>query len=77
MNQKRRAIIRKIIDALEQQKNDIEEMRDEESEARDNLPENLQGTEKYEAIELAVDQLSEAIDNLDDVINTLTEALGE
>lgn len=47
----------------------VEELRDELQNWLDNLPENLQGGSKAEALE-------EAISNLEDVISNLEEAEG-
>ena len=42
-------------------------IRDAEQKSLDNVPDSLQGTESYEAGELAVDTLDEIIDMLADV----------
>lgn len=53
----------------------------EEEEALENIPENLQDTERYEQTENAVDCLEIVIDTISefldaDLIDTLTEAQG-
>ena len=48
--------------------NDLEAIKDEEEEARDNLPESLQDSERAEA-------MGEAIDNLEEAIEYLEEAM--
>lgn len=60
---------------------DIGIIKDEEEEYRDNIPENLQGSERYSSAEEAVNNLDsayetlqEAFDNLGDVISSLEEA---
>ena len=60
---------------------DIEIIKDEEEEYRDNIPENLQGSDRYSAAEEAIDNLNsaydtlqEAFDNLNDVVSSLEEA---
>lgn len=60
---------------------DIEAVFDEESEYRDNMPENLQGSEKYEkadsacdSLESAKDTFDEALESLNDVVSSLEEA---
>ena len=60
---------------------DIENIRDEESEALENIPESLQETERYAQSEAAADNLEEAYDifsdmrdSLDAVINSLEAA---
>lgn len=63
--------------------NDLESIKSEEEECFENIPENLQDSERYTAAEEAVDNLEnacdtlqEAIDNLVDVISSLEEAGG-
>lgn len=68
MNNIRRKKLAKLYEELETSKSLIEEIYDEESEAFDNIPENLEGTERYEKAE-------EAVDNLDSAISSLEEAL--
>lgn len=75
MNQQRRNNIRQIISVLENQKFDLEQLIEEENEARENLPENLNGSSKYEAMELVEDQMIEAADQLDDLIDKLLEII--
>ena len=40
---------------------------DKEQDAMDNLPENLQCTERFEAMENAVDNLNDALEKIDEV----------
>lgn len=49
----------------------LEEVRDEEQDAFDNLPEGLQDSERGDLMQEAVDTLDEAIDTLDDVLSSL------
>ena len=60
MNQKQREVISDIIAKLE----DVES---EEREKRENAPENLYDSEKYERMEELADTISEAIDLLREV----------
>ena len=60
----------------------VEEIRDEEEEYMENMPENLQGSERYEIAEAAVDALSSAVDwfdnaDIDELTSSLEEAKGE
>lgn len=48
MNNSRRKRISKIADALNELKGQIDELYEEEQEAFENIPESLQGTERYE-----------------------------
>lgn len=88
MNRERRKSIRQIVVEIEElQSNmealleEIEIVKDEESEYLENIPENLQYSERYEIAEMAVENLESAYDafeeikdNLDDVISSLEEA---
>ncbi len=49
----------------------LEEVRDEEQDAFDNLPEGLQDSERGDMMQEAIGNLDEAIDNLDDVLSSL------
>ena len=73
MNKVRRKNLQSIIDRLEDIKADLEEITYEEEEYRDNIPENLQGSEKYERADEACDNLNDAADN--EVIDSLTTAM--
>lgn len=47
---------------------------EQEEDALDNMPENLQGSERYEKIEAAVDFLNDASDCIDSAIEKINEA---
>lgn len=74
MNNFRRTEIKRIINALEELKEDIDSLADEEQEYVDNFPENLQSSARYEAAEEALSNLNDAADYLDDVMDYLGEA---
>ncbi len=61
MNKTQRYIIQECI-------NTLSEIMDEEQDKFDNAPENLQGTEQYEKFEENAEQIQEAIDILEEVI---------
>lgn len=87
MNKARRKSLASIIGRLEELKEelesitaDLEEIKDEEAEYFDNIPENLQNSERYERAETALDALESAHDtlteiDLDEVIEQITEAI--
>lgn len=93
MNKTRRQAIDKIkqriaeeipTDIISSILEDIEAIKDEEQESLDNMPENLQGSERYEASEAAVDSLDEAYsaleelnDNIQNALDYLDDAKGE
>lgn len=47
---------------------------EQEEDALDNMPENLQGSERYEKIEAAVDLLNDASECIDAAIEKINEA---
>ena len=75
MNKERRAEIKEILELLdkvtadlEEIQNSIENIKDEEQEYLDNIPENLQGSDKYTKAEEAVENLETAYDSLGEAI---------
>ena len=76
MNNQRREKLRKAEQALNAASEYIEDVLDEEQDSLDNIPENLQGSNRYEQMEIAVDKLNEAIDQIESVKECLDEAVG-
>lgn len=81
MNNTRRNEIKKVVERIyklqelaEEIKNDLECIKDEEEDYRDNMPENLQESDRYYASEEASENLEESIDILDTIINELTDS---
>lgn len=75
MNKNRRKELQHIIDGLDILKSNLEDIQTEEEEYRDNIPENMQSSEKYEIAEAACDAMSEAIDNLEEAIGNIESAI--
>ena len=74
MNKNRRERLQDAIAHLGQAAQIVERVRDDESESMNNMPENLQGTERYETMENAVDALEEAITNINDANDLIEQA---
>lgn len=74
MNKARRKALDEIISKIEEAKELLENLQAEEEEYRDNVPENLQGSERYEAADAAVDNMSSAVDALDEAISSIESA---
>ena len=55
-------------------RDELETIRDKEDEYRENIPESLQGGEKYELSESASDSMNEALDSLDEAISSIESA---
>ena len=66
MNAKRRRLLTKVIFYVDSALSLLDEARDYEQDALDNIPENLQDGELYEKIEQAIENLDSAIDSLSD-----------
>lgn len=89
MNKKRRAEIASVIlvlvsakqcndaavtsDKIEDAKGDISSILADEQDCLNNVPENLEGSERYDAMENAVDNLEDAIDALDDALSSIED----
>ena len=74
MNKARRKALDEVISKIEEAKELLENLQAEEDEYRDNMPENLQGSERYEAADAAVDNMSSAVDALDEAISSIESA---
>jgi len=80
MNKTRRKQIEKALEELtgikeriEEFKSMVEGIKDEEQDYYDNVPENLQGTERYETSEQAADNLDVAFQAIESVESSLEE----
>lgn len=74
MNNKRRKQISRVIEQIEDSKETLADILNDEAQAFDNMPESLLESERAEASQNAIDLLDEAINNLDEAINNLEEA---
>lgn len=63
-----------LISQIEEISDALESIKSDEEEYRDNIPENLQSSERYEKAEEAVCMMEDAIDNLSDAMSNLEEA---
>lgn len=75
MNEKRRGKLRTAVSMLERASSIISDVLDEEEEVLDNIPENLQGSERYEKIEDTCVNLYDASEDLDSVIENINNAI--
>ncbi|MBR4499795.1 MAG: hypothetical protein IKP11_04575 [Paludibacteraceae bacterium] len=76
MNAARRKEIERAIDLLYQAKEIIENVRDDEQDAYDNMPESLQYSERGERMSENVDALDNAADyDIEDIITNLNEII--
>ena len=73
MNKARRATLNAIMNAITEQKYALESVRDDEETAKDNLPESLQGSDRYDTMEEAVNAMDDAICSIEEAINRLED----
>jgi hypothetical protein len=74
MNEKRRKALRLAITEAESLKSTIEQLRDEEQDYYDCMPEGLQSGNKGDAAQETIQQLEEAIASAESVIDALNVA---
>lgn len=74
MNRARRDKLSELMLKIESLSFELEALKDEEDEYRENMPENLQYGEKYEASETASDNMGSAIDSLNEAMDYINEA---
>ena len=74
MNKARRKALAEIREQLEVLQDQLMTISEEEEEYRDNIPENLQCSERYEKADQACDALSYACDSLEELISYIEEA---
>lgn len=74
MNNARRKKLQKIHDLIEEIYAQIEDIMGEEEEARDNVPESLQGGDLYEAMEDAISNMEDALSSIEEASSSIEEA---
>lgn len=75
MNNVRRDQIRELVISLEALYANLETIMYEETDYKDNIPENLQTSSRYETSETAVSALEDALSGIDDVISYCNSAI--
>lgn len=74
MNRIRRKEIQEVISKIEELYEQVENIKSDEEDYRDNMPENLWNSVRYEKAEDARTVLEDALDNLSDAMSNLEEA---
>lgn len=74
MNQKTRNELHKMELALELMRDRIEELKEREEDKRDNMPEGLQDTDQWFAMDSAAQELEDALSGIDDAMTSIGEA---
>ena len=75
MNKKRRELLKSARPFLTQAASIIERAAEQESDCLDNMPENLQDTDRYEKMEKAVANLEAALEHIENAQDYLSEAI--
>jgi len=73
MNKARRQQLRKWLEDLEAIRSELETIMNDEQEYHDNIPENLQSSERACDSEEAIDQMNEAISSIEDAMSIVEE----
>lgn len=71
MNNIRRKEIKKVVTAIEDLLDKLEELKDEEQEYIDNMPENLQMSDKAMEAESNVETMDDAISDIKEALDNL------
>lgn len=66
MNNKRREKLRRAIEYIGKASDIIEQVIDEEQDSMDNVPENLQMSDRYESMEIIIDSLEDVVTCIDE-----------
>ena len=75
MDNKRRDELKSALQMLSRVENTLNSVCDKEEDCMDNYPENLQGSERFEKMEDAVDNLSEALEALGEARSAIEAAI--
>lgn len=77
MNNERRDRLRGAVRKLSDVQLIVGVVCDKEEDCLDNYPENLQGTERFERTELAVDSLNDALERLEEAKEHIQNAISQ
>ena len=75
MNRYRRSILKTIVESLSKISEELRDVIDEETDAYENMPDNLKDGERGSSSSDAIDYLEDASSSLDDIIDTVNEAI--
>lgn len=74
LNKERREKLRSIAEKIEALRGEVEELRDEEQGAYDNMPESLQDAARGESMQAAIELLDDAVNDMQTVCDALQGA---
>lgn len=75
MNNERRKAIEKVQEELQQLYSKLDDLRSDEQDAFDNLPESLQNGDRGEQMQAAIDAIENAMSQIDEARNELDTAI--
>lgn len=75
MNRYRRSVLKTIVESLSKISEELRNVIDEETDAYENMPDNLKDGERGSSSSDAIDYLEDASSSLDDIIDTINEAI--
>lgn len=75
MNDKRRGRLNDALKMLSNAASIVEAVCDLEQDSMENYPENLQNTQRFEAMETAVDSLNDALETIENVKDHIRSAI--
>lgn len=75
MNERRRGQLRNALSMLTSAASIIDAVCDKEEDCLGNYPENLQGTERFERMEDAVDSLNDALEKIEEAKECISIAM--
>lgn len=76
MNNKRRKRLDGVVSMLETASNLLEQILDEETDCLNNMPENLESSNRYCKIEEAIDNMDTALESVEQAIEYISAASG-
>lgn len=75
MNNTRRELLSRVGALLDQAYGIVSTALDQEQNCLDNMPENLQDSERYQKMESAVDNLESAVDSIEEAKDSISFSL--
>lgn len=75
MNKARRKSLSQLIGKLEAIKIDLEEIKESEQDALDNLPENMHESEQGQAMQTAIEAMDSADSEIGNAMDSIQEAM--
>ena len=75
MNNTRRKAIENVIEMISNARLALDELREEEEEYMNNIPENLTGSERYEKAEEACYEMEDIVSSLEEMEGRLEEVI--